>query len=444
LKGGNENMSIRELFRSKLESSEVVPQVGVRDELMRKLVVKEFLHFNFSHFNVYYSALILAGAVAGIIIFSTRPAQNKNPETKPVMKTEIPSVKDVSVVQGKRIFAAKPPKEKKGSNSQGKQSSEKLRISNAPGSNAITGIEKPVNRIVESDSVPEQEIPDENITDIHTLKNNLIELHKAIEASFDASVTSGCSPLKVKFLNRSTSFDSCQWVFGDGGYSTKKDPEWIFDNAGEYKIVLTVFDSSGNQAAVSSLITVHPRPDARFETAPEKPVIPDDEIHFMNLSIDAVGYRWEFGDGNTSGLFEPYHKYRKYNKYNVGLIVWSEYGCSDTVLVKNAFSESGCYINFPNAFIPGNDGPVGGYYSTKSDESARIFHPTTSGVNEYQLRVFSKIGILIFESNDINVGWDGYMKGHLCEPGVYVWKVRGSFNNGEPFLKTGDVTLIKN
>jgi hypothetical protein len=124
--------------------------------------------------------------------------------------------------------------------------------------------------------------------------------------------------------------------------------------------------------------------------------------------------------------------------------VWSEFGCADTLIVNNAFSESGCYINFPNAFIPGSEGPVGGYYSPKSDESARIFNPSTSGVNEYQLRIFSKLGIFIFESNDINVGWDGYVKGHLCEPGVYVWKVRGSFKNGEPFVKMGDVTIIKN
>ena len=51
---------------------------------------------------------------------------------------------------------------------------------------------------------------------------------------------------------------------------------------------------------------------------------------------------------------------------------------------------------------------------------------------------------MIFESNDINIGWDGYNKGELCEPGVYIWKVRGKFRNGEPFIKMGDVTLLKN
>jgi hypothetical protein len=113
------------------------------------------------------------------------------------------------------------------------------------------------------------------------------------------------------------------------------------------------------------------------------------------------------------------------------------------MLVKNAFSGSGCFIDFPNAFIPGSGGPAGGYYSIKTDEAARIFHPSTSGVIDYHLKIFSKLGILIFETNDINIGWDGYFKGQLCEPGVYIWKVRGTYKNGEPFVKMGDVTLLK-
>ena len=181
----------------------------------------------------------------------------------------------------------------------------------------------------------------------------------------------GCTPLKVKFLNKSTSYDSCRWVFGDGGFSNEKNPEWIFDQVGEYKIVLKVFNSNGNQAVASTIVTVHPRPVARFEITPEKPVIPDDEIRFMNYSIDAVSYKWEFGDGDVSNDFEPEHKYAKYNNYNVRLIAWSEYGCSDSLLLKNAFSGSGCFIDFPNAFIPGSGGPVGGYYSSQDRRSCQ-------------------------------------------------------------------------
>ena len=62
-------------------------------------------------------------------------------------------------------------------------------------------------------------------------ESNLIELFES----------SGCAPLKLRFYNKSTSYDSCRWTFGDGGYSNEKDPEWIFDVEGEYKVVLKVF-----------------------------------------------------------------------------------------------------------------------------------------------------------------------------------------------------------
>jgi PKD repeat protein len=250
--------------------------------------------------------------------------------------------------------------------------------------------------------------------------------------------------MKVRFYNKSTSYDSCRWTFGDGGYSNKKDPEWIFDLAGEYKVVLNVYSDGGQLSSSVATVTVHPRPQAHFEISPAKAVLPNDEIRFMNYSINAVQFKWKFGDGTISESFEPVHTYSKYASYNVSLVVFSDWGCSDSLAVINAFSGSAYFIEFPNAFIPNPQGPSGGYYSSKSDESAQVFHPSYTGVSDYQLKIFSKLGVVIFESSDVNLGWDGYNKGQLCDPGVYIWKVRGKFRNGEPFIKMGDVTLLKN
>ena len=189
---------------------------------------------------------------------------------------------------------------------------------------------------------------------------------------------------------------------------------------------------------------MHPKPQAHFEIASQKSVNPNDEIRFLNYSTNAVHFKWDFGDGSTSEEFEPGHIYAKYGNWNVRLEVLSDWGCSDSATFYNALSGLMYFISFPNAFIPNTQGPSGGYYSSKSDEAALVFHPSSSGVSEYQLKIFSKLGIQIFESNDINLGWDGYNNGQLCEPGVYIWKVRGKFRNGEPILKMGDVTLLKN
>ncbi len=264
------------------------------------------------------------------------------------------------------------------------------------------------------------------------------------EQIFEASVTEGCAPLKVIFKNKLEDNDSCLWTFGDGGSSWNKDPEWIYDIEGEYRVVLNVFGQEGLISSSSAVITVYPKPSARFEISPDKALIPDDEVRFLNYSAAAVRYLWSFGDGNTSEQFEPLHRYEKFGNYNVSLKVYSDNGCSDSLVVVNAFSGSAYYIEFPNAFIPNTSGPSGGVYSSRSDESAQVFHPSFSGVSEYHLKIFSKMGVLIFETNDINIGWDGYFKAQLSNPGVYIWKVRGNFSNGEPFTKMGDVTLLRN
>jgi gliding motility-associated-like protein len=59
------------------------------------------------------------------------------------------------------------------------------------------------------------------------------------------------------------------------------------------------------------------------------------------------------------------------------------------------------------------------------------------------MNIFNRWGELIFESTDVNIGWDGYYRGKLCKQDVYVWKVTGKFSNGDLFTLAGDVTLLK-
>ena len=262
---------------------------------------------------------------------------------------------------------------------------------------------------------------------------------------FEPSVTEGCAPLRVIFKNKLAGQRFMPLDFWRrrliqltgirNGYMMLKVSTGLFlmylNRMGLYQPLLLSSKS-------------FPNPSARFEIYPDKAVIPEDEVRFQNYSAGAVKYLWSFGDGSTSEQFEPLHRYEKYGNYNVSLKVYSENGCSDSLMVLNAFSGSAYFIEFPNAFIPNTGGPSGGVYSSISDESAQVFHPSFSGVSEYHLKIFSKMGVLIFETNDINIGWDGYFKGQLSNPGVYIWKVRGNFSNGEPFTKMGDVTLLRN
>jgi PKD repeat protein len=444
LKTKGQNISLRELFRKKLEYAEVIPDAAVRSLLMHRLARKEFMRFNPARLNIYYiGGILITGITAAFILFSgSQNSVRLIPLSKPdkLNKTDTSSYIEVPVVQPLRV-------ELGNSNVIPNESIRSEKVTRLPDKSVTEAL-----KVVEShqNSAP---LPT-GITNSFSKTGLFTEVTpdmKKLQSGFkpeafliDPHDSVGCAPLKVRFHNKSTSYDSCRWTFGDGGYSNQKDPEWIFDVEGEYKVVLEVFGLDGKLVSSTASVTVHPRPQAHFEIAPEKAVLPNDEIRFLNYSTNAVQFKWDFGDGSTSEFFEPSHIYSKFGNCNVRLVVYSDWGCSDSVTVFNALSGSQYFINFPNAFIPNVQGPSGGYYSSKSDEAAQVFHPSYSGVSDYQLKIFSKLGIQIFESNDINLGWDGYNNGQLCEPGVYIWKVRVKFRNGEPFIKMGDVTLLKN
>ena len=67
-------------------------------------------------------------------------------------------------------------------------------------------------------------------------------------------------------------------------------------------------------------------------------------------------------------------------------------------------------IPVPNAFTPNDDG--------LNDE----FKPLFSIVNEYKMLIFNKYGEKIFESDDINRGWNGIYKGKIVQES-YVYKI---------------------
>jgi len=434
-------MDLEELFRKKLESSELIPGEMIRQNLMKKLGRREFVRFNPSRFNIYYLGGIAVAAVAATLLISSGPGKIQDdriiPEEKIITpdrpSEQIPFIEVQSNGNGgTKQVNAKSEKVKTEVKSDNVQN--RISVANTEGDNRVEPMVS--GEALLKTSVIKEKPAKENAQEV--------SIQKRPFADFSTSVSEGCVPLKVSFINRSAAYDSWECYFSEGGYATSRDTERTFNNGGEYKVTLRVFGSDGTESLSAETITVHSKPTARFETHPEKPILPDDAISFVNYSRDAVKYNWDFGDGNSSDAVEPEHRYSRYSSYNVRLIAWSQYGCSDTLLVKNAFAVSGSYIDFPNAFIPNPDGPAGGYYSTKSDEAAQIFHPVTSGVSDYLLRIFSKSGVIIFESNDINIGWDGYYKGKLCEPGVYVWRVRGTYKNGEPFVKMGDITIIRN
>lgn len=114
------------------------------------------------------------------------------------------------------------------------------------------------------------------------------------------------------------------------------------------------------------------------------------------------------------------------------LEVTNSFGCKkrDTV---NVFLKPNCpqVIYFPNAFTPNNDG--------KNDVfKASAFAP----LEKYHLVVYNRLGQKVFETYDINKGWDGKFRGEPANMGVFVWYCSYNFFGKSNINEKGTITLL--
>ena len=103
-------------------------------------------------------------------------------------------------------------------------------------------------------------------------------------------------------------------------------------------------------------------------------------------------------------------------------------GCvnTDTVTV---YLDGALYI--PNAFSPNGDG--------KND----FFVVMGEEIVKFQIRIFDRWGLLLFESDNMNYFWDGTYHGETVQIDTYVWKVEYEDSWGQLGKLVGHVNVIR-
>jgi PKD repeat protein len=190
---------------------------------------------------------------------------------------------------------------------------------------------------------------------------------------------------------------------------------------------------------------VLPFPVSDFEIVEKVVEIPLEPLKLINLSQNADGYYWDFGDGNVSDEFEPVHYYQEIGLYDIKLEVFtnSEPQCTDTMVVRQTVrTEKACRMIFPTGFTPVKSGPSGGHYNP-AEKSNTVFYPINTGLEEFELEIYNRWGEIVFYSDDINVGWDGYINGRAAPMGVYVWRAKAKCESGREIEQAGDVTVVR-
>jgi len=191
---------------------------------------------------------------------------------------------------------------------------------------------------------------------------------------------------------------------------------------------VSVSDVCGTETSSSATVTISPV-KARFSAKVESVF----DVTFTNHSIPnaQVESHWEFGDGNESAGFSPFHSYSNTREYEVLLTVTDPFGCRDSTM---QLISPPAQVYIPNAFSPNEDG------------INDLFKVVAKDAKDIELLIFDRYGHQLHHSQGKNAAWNGSYNGngYYVPPGVYVYKVTVWLEHSVEVLEyKGTVTVVR-
>ncbi|NBG66245.1 DUF7948 domain-containing protein [Acidiluteibacter ferrifornacis] len=109
-------------------------------------------------------------------------------------------------------------------------------------------------------------------------------------------------------------------------------------------------------------------------------------------------------------------------------------GCSYQGKLRIRVYDDEC--NSPHIFVPSA-------FTPNNDLNNDVLQVRGDLIETFTFQIFNRWGELIFESNDLTIGWDGTYKGEEAAEGVYVFQLKAKCYSGQEYFLKGDVTLIR-
>jgi len=178
-------------------------------------------------------------------------------------------------------------------------------------------------------------------------------------------------------------------------------------------------------------------------TASNNAICIGNEVMFTATVINGgtdPAYQWQINNSNMVSNIDTFVSSTLNDGDNITCTLTSDLTCvtAKTVVsnpIEMSVSEGNCYTLFvPSAFAPFSS------VNTK-DQTLRPFSNGNT-VRNISFRVYNRYGNLVFESHDLNSGWDGRINGTLQEVGTFVWSLEYVKSNGKKAATKGTSVLI--
>jgi gliding motility-associated-like protein len=258
-------------------------------------------------------------------------------------------------------------------------------------------------------------------------------------ADFSVNDIGGCQPFRAIFNNLSTTSSSqynVLWNFGDGTTSYLQNPAHIYEQAGIYDVSLLITNFSGclddDYTIQNNLITVQITPVANFDVDPSTISIFDPTTQVTNLADGSTSCDYSFLDKNIYDECDFEFLFQNTTSPQpITQTVTNDFGCASSLTKYVSFKDHVVYV--PTAFTPNGDG--------LND----ILKAVTAGVTKIHFEIFDRFGQLVFETYDVDRGWDGTYKNadYFAMNGVYNWRIRVVDLSKKSTDYRGSINLLK-
>lgn len=305
----------------------------------------------------------------------------------------------------------------------------------------VVGYEAQIAVSPESTSIYTLTVSDNCETTPVTLTSEVV-VEPLPEVMFSVTEPALCTPAVFEVINNTdpNMVDQTYWYVNSGhSYANLDTINPDITSPGVYDVKLVVVSPAGcvDSLSVNNFLEVYALPEVRFTYTPNPTTVLNTEVKFQNGTTGAVSYQWTFEDGLPaySSLTNPTVNFPEgiVDVYDVEMIAYTEFGCTDTVL-KRIRVQPEVLIFAPNSFTPDNDS-----YN-------EVWKVHLLGVDVYNvtIEVFNRWGEQVWESHDIEYGWDGTYGGKPVPTGSYIWKVSAAdrLTDGK-YEWQGQVTILR-
>jgi len=220
-----------------------------------------------------------------------------------------------------------------------------------------------------------------------------------------------CEGSTIELTASSPGALSYEWSNGDNG------PVASIDSGGEFALRVA---NACEMIDTAFSITEFPLPKVEITA---DPILCPGAVKVLETEFENIeSFSW------STGQSTPTLSTREWGLY----ILEASNQCgtaTDSILLQPTGCDNCLYI--PNAFSPNEDG--------RND----LFLPiAVCPLEEYKLQIFSRWGALVFETKELNTGWDGTFLGEPMKPDNFVWSIQ--YNQaGQGIKKEGEVILLR-